>query len=264
MVKNLMSPRFDHRKWLLPLLSIACLGWAWNRVHWDAATVLTASKDEPLRWNFHSQPCQEMMGYFVTYGFNSRPTADLEFTEFKENASMLHSCWPSIQNQSRALQINVAGGLIPKEYTDTNRDPIDLVQSFFPKEVFPAHGAAADSSPLYARLADRLINGDNTEQIRALGYSCQSPQHAAAIKSAISAQPEPYSRGWYAIEMLEHCQLNPTERQAYLRRQWKAHPKAHSFLMLEWGRYHGALPDDFQASEDPLEQAIFQFLAAKS
>ena len=168
---------------------------------------------------------------------------------------MLHSCWPSIQNQSRALQINVAGGLIPKEYTDTNRDPIALVQSFFPKEVFPAHGAAADSSLLYARLADHLVNGDNTEQIRALGYSCQSPQHAAAIKSAISTQPEPYSRGWYAIEMLEHCQLNPLNGKPISADSGR-HSKGPRFCLsgsVSW------ISDDFQPSEDPLEQAIFQF-----
>ena len=154
----------------------------------------------------------------------------------------------------------MAGGLIPKEYTGTNISPVSLVQQFYPAVVFPLHGSDSDSTSMFDQLTDQLLNGDNTAQIRALSYSCQSPQHAQTIKVAISTEPEPYSRGWYTLQMLEHCRLNATDRQRYMREQWQAHPKAHAFLMLEWNRYYGPLPSDFQASAHPLEQAIAHFI----
>ena len=255
-----MNPLLDHRKWLLPLLSIACIAWAWHRVHWTAATALTAPPEDTLRWKFHSQPCSQMIAYFNRLGLNIRPTIAHSSVEFKENALMLRSCWSRIQNQSQALKINMAGGLIPKDYTNTNISPVSLVQEFYPVMVLPSYGPDSDSAPMFEHLTDQLLNGDNTAQIRALSYSCQSPQHAETVRAAISTEPELYSRGWYTLQMLEHCRLNETDRQRYMQDQWQAHPKAHAFLMLEWNRYYGALPSEFQASAHPLEQAIAHFI----
>ncbi|MGC6507834.1 MAG: hypothetical protein ACON4U_05420 [Myxococcota bacterium] len=260
MVKNLMNSLLDHRKWLLPLLCISCLVWAWQRVHWDAAEALTATPEETLRWNYHSEPCNQMIAYFNSRGFNLRPTVAHSSVEFKENAILLRNCWSRIQQQSQALNVNMAGGLIPKEYTGKTISPVSLVQQFYPTMVLPSHGAETSAAAMFTQLADQLLNGENTDQIRALGYGCQSPPHAQKVKAAIATQPEVYSRGWYVLQMLEHCQRDSKDRQRYMRTQWKEHPKAHAFLMLEWSRYFGALPSDFTASEDPIEQAIAHFI----
>ena len=255
-----MNRLLTQSHWLLPLAALSCLGWAWHQVHWEAATILTAPPEEQVRWRFHHSPCREMVSYFTTYDLHSRPSLDKPFSEFKENLLMLHTCWPAFQEESKALQINIASGLIPADYTDNTQDQLSLVQHFYPTESIPAYGAESDPTSLFRRIADQLINGDNTAQIRALRYSCQSGTQADLIKTAISTEPASYSRGWYALQMLEHCRLNPQDRQRYMRQQWQKHPAAHAFLMLEWQRYHGALPSEFQASEQPVEQAIAHFL----
>lgn len=249
---------------MLPVVAILALSWGWSQTHWSAATLIVTPPKETVRWSYNKEPCAEITSYFQYYGFDIRFAPNSSSGEFKENALLLQSCWPKIQRlSSKILQKNIAGNIIPKEYFTEKNASMELVQHFYPSLRIPdGGGTAAKATVLYQKLASQLQNGDNTEQVRALQYSCQSPILAQQVqRHLVTENLTSGSRAWYVAEMLQHCRLSTPQRQAYMKQQWVEHPDAHAFLMLEWHLYHKQLPDSFQPSDDPIEQAIFSYLS---
>jgi hypothetical protein len=247
---------------LFPLVGVTALLLGWNNVHWGAANSLTSEPEEVPRWSYNSRPCHEVMSYYIDRGYSKPQSKDTSFGEFKENAYLLQACWDVIHiNYSGVLLDHTARAMIPIEYDKEEQSPLSDIRDFYPGLKLPPSNPSNDTSKLPGLLVSKILENENTAQIRAIQHSCRDKSIAQSTLALLPTQDH-INRIWYATEMIRHCSMTKEERKRHLKSQWQKHPEAHSFIMLEWWLFNGVLPTNMTPSESSLEKAIHHFASS--